>query len=331
MSGTHFDGRRFFNPGTGPLRPRFGDLIRWRRERRHTAIAEPRRPLPVADRPFARWAAIAAQTRIMWGGHASFLVESAGTRCLIDPVFGRPFGVPERLVPSPLEVDQLGVVELVLISHGHYDHCDRPSLRALGRRFGSALTVLAPLGLGRVVPRRGGVRVIELDWWQSVAVGGLTATLVPAQHWHRRTPWDFGRCLWGGWVLEGDHRLFHCGDSGFFDGFAAIGERCGPIDLAMMPAGGYEPRWFMAPQHMDPGECAEAVVALGARHVVPMHWGTFLLSDEAPDAGPAELAAALLERGVDGTRYHRLAHGGSLGLSGESGRAALCRDTIHLA
>ena len=173
------------------------------------------------------------------------------------------------------------------VTHNHRDHLDVPTLRRIGKR---ALYVTLP-GNAPFLRAAGLDKIVELDWWQSHRIGALEITAVPARHWSMRVPWDRNEALWGGFVFRGpEGAAYHSGDTAFFDGFAEIGERAGPIDWAMLPIGAYEPRWFMEPQHMNPEDAGQAFERLGARHLVAMHWGTFKLTDEPLGEPPARIA-----------------------------------------
>ena len=172
----------------------------------------------------------------------------------------------------------------LLVTHCHYDHLDSTSVLALPR----STPVFAPLGLGRWFERSGFTRIHELGWWQAAAAGPLNVTLVPSRHWSRRTITDVNRTLWGGFVIEcAGQRVYHAGDSAWFDGFAEIGNRFPDLLAAMLPIGAYSPTWFMEHNHMNPEQAGRAFLELGARCLVPMHWGTFKLTDE-PLREPAE-------------------------------------------
>ncbi|MCB9765428.1 MAG: MBL fold metallo-hydrolase [Alphaproteobacteria bacterium] len=303
----------FSNPwGAASVRG-VGEVLRWQLQSNPFKAAKRRRPsLPVARDPADAFHTLDEGARIQWLGHATVLVEVDGVVALIDPIFGRA-GVVPRAVPAPLSVDALPHVDAVLLSHGHRDHMDAPSLRALARRFGEALLFVTPLGLGRSLPREAR-RVVELDWWQRVEVRGVSLNLVPAQHWHQRGPLDRNRALWGGWVIRGSRSVYHSGDTGWFGGFEAIGRVFPGIDVASLPLGAYEPRWFMGEQHMSPEDSARAFHALGARHFMAMHWGTYDLTDEPLDHGPwVLLPEVLAAQEIALERVHVMAHGGALG------------------
>ncbi|RYE91080.1 MAG: MBL fold metallo-hydrolase, partial [Myxococcales bacterium] len=212
------------------------------------------------------------------------------------PILSRRLALIERNVPPGLTHDTLPTLDVVTVSHNHFDHLDAPTLR----RLGPGVRYVVPLGLAAWFERQGLRDVVELDWWQSTVVGGVTLTLVPAQHWSRRSLLDTDTTLWGGFVYEaGGQRVYHSGDTAYFSGFKLIGERCGPIDAAMLPIGAYDPRWFMRPQHMNPEDAVQAFVDLGARRFFAMHWGTFKLTDEPLDEPPAFTRRVWAERGLD--------------------------------
>jgi L-ascorbate metabolism protein UlaG (beta-lactamase superfamily) len=184
---------------------------------------------------------------------------------------------------------------------------DLPTLE----RIGPKALYVTPLGHRKWLEKIGLERIVELDWWQTHREDDLEITLVPARHWSMRAPWNRNDALWGGFVVR-SHRVngtgaaegavYHAGDTAYFDGFAEIGRRAGPIDWALLPIGAYEPRWFMQPQHMDPHEAGQAFLDLGARNLVAMHWGTFKLTDEPMGEPPARLAAWCKERGIPDER-----------------------------
>jgi L-ascorbate metabolism protein UlaG (beta-lactamase superfamily) len=214
----------------------------------------------------------------MWLGHASFLGSLGGHRFLIDPVFSPHAGwLYRRYLPPPLTIAQLPTVNAVLVTHNHYDHLDADLVRLLPPNT----PVIVPAGMGRWMQRRSRKRVIELEWWQNTEMNGLRVTLVPACHWSRRGVFDTNRALWGGFVVEGAGiSIYHSGDTARFPGFTEIGRRFPDLDAALLPIGGYQPEWFMEHYHLNPEQAGRAFVDLGARRLVPMHWGTFQLTDE---------------------------------------------------
>ncbi|SFB54441.1 L-ascorbate metabolism protein UlaG, beta-lactamase superfamily [Amycolatopsis marina] len=222
-----------------------------------------------------------------WIGHSTYLVRTGGISVLTDPVWSTKIpGVPPRLTPPGVAWADLPEIDAVLISHDHYDHLDAPTVRKLPRHT----PILVGAGLGRWFRKRGFSEVVELDWWESAEVGGVRFDFTPAHHWSRRSMFDTCRSLWGGWVITPQHgpRSYHCGDSGYGTWFGEIGDRYPGIEVAMMPIGAYEPRWFMRAVHMDPAEAVRALGDLGARRLAAMHWGTFVLTRE-PVEQPLEL------------------------------------------
>jgi N-acyl-phosphatidylethanolamine-hydrolysing phospholipase D len=248
-----------------------------------------------------------------------------GLNLLTDPVFSSraspvPWAGPSRLNPPGIALEDLPPIDVVLLSHDHYDHLDAPSVRALRERCGDDLTWVTPLGFADWFARRGIQRVAELDWWQHATVplaagrGSLRVTATPAQHWCRRGPRLAGR-LWSSFALnvEGDGAagsVFFAGDSGYCPAFAEIGERHGPFDLSLVPIGAYEPRWFMEAAHMNPEEAVQTWTDLGGRGALAgMHWGTFILTDEPVLEPPERTRAAWAERGLSTADLWLPAHG----------------------
>jgi L-ascorbate metabolism protein UlaG (beta-lactamase superfamily) len=241
--------------------------------------------------------------RLTWIGHASWLIQLDGVSLLIDPIFSETLGPGLRRFVAPgISATELPSIDAQLITHNHRDHLDLPSVKEV------ASPIIAGLGLGRMFAKQG-LECTELDWWQETRVGKVTVRFVPSQHWSQRGLNDVNETLWGGFVIEGTSaRLYHSGDTAYFDGFVEIGRRSGPIDAALLPIGAYDPAWFMSKQHMNPEEAARAFTDLGARNFVAMHWGTFKLTDEPLD----EPKARLQRRGLDGAACHIPPIGGTL-------------------
>jgi L-ascorbate metabolism protein UlaG (beta-lactamase superfamily) len=247
--------------------------------------------------------------RVTWLGHASFLVQIDGVTLLLDPVLGDrmgPAGVMGRNVPPALRPEELPHVDLSLVSHDHWDHLDVPTLRAVGAPVMGGLGTDAPLSREKLVH-------VPMRWWQSVKFRGLTITFVPAQHFSGRGLGNRDATLWGGWVIQGPSAtIYHAGDTAYFSGFREIGRRFPGIDLALLPIGAYDPRWFMRAVHVDPEEALQAFEDLGARTFVAMHWGTFKQADEPLDEPPVRLEAERVRRAIPPERVRVLAVGETL-------------------
>jgi L-ascorbate metabolism protein UlaG (beta-lactamase superfamily) len=291
------DGRFVNMDGSGPHA--FGDVYKWAVS---DMLAGRRRKSP-AHAPVPAVAVDAAVLRVppgpgepprlVWLGHASWLVQLANLSLLIDPVLGDSIvGFTKRNGVAPLPAAALPPIDAQLVSHNHYDHMDMSSLRATG----------APVVVGLENGRHFGTHlpVTELGWWDAVDIGGARVTYVPSQHWSRRSLADSNRSLWGGFVIEADgFSIYHSGDTAYFDGFADIGRRFPKVDAALLPIGAYDPEWFMSKQHMNPREALDAFRDLDARRVVAMHWGTFKLTDEPLDEPPRLFRDGATARGLD--------------------------------
>jgi len=247
---------------------------------------------------------------VTWIGHATMLVRLAGKNILIDPVFSTraspfAFAGPKRAVPLPIDIDELPPIDVVLISHNHYDHLDLMSVMRLAEQSQASPRFVVPLGLKAWFVAAGITRVDEYDWWQEAQEAGLRITFVPVQHWSRRRLDDTNQTLWGGWVVEGEGlKLIHTGDTGYSKDFRDIGERLGPFDMAFIPIGAYAPRWFMRVNHVDVPEAVQIRADLGAARAIGMHWGTFEgLTDEPLDEPPKILARQRQERGLSQAEF----------------------------
>ncbi len=275
-------------------------------------------PAPIVDPDLDLVHGDSEKPWLMWFGHASFLASMAGQRFLIDPVFSAHAGwLYRRYLSPPMAIHDLPDIAAVLVTHNHYDHLDVEVFRKLGKR----VPVIVPQGMASWMRRNGCTRVTELGWWQQTEIGGLRITLVPACHWSRRGVFDTNRVLWGGYVVEGGgHSIYHSGDTASFDGFSEIGRRFGVLDAAMLPVGAYEPPWFMEHYHLNPEQAGRAFLDCGARTFVPMHWGTFQLTDE-PLCEPVDRVRSWWNENGHGTsrRLRILDVGESLILDGRDG------------
>lgn len=253
----------------------------------------------------AKAPAVGEPARLTWIGHASWLVQVDGVSLLIDPVFSKRIsGIVPRNVAAPLQAKELPRIDATLVTHSHYDHYDRPSVNAARAR------VITGTGLGAAMD----LPASELGWWDTERVSDtVRATFVPSQHWSRRGLFDTNETLWGGFVIEGKAaRIYHSGDTAYFEGFAEIGKRFPGIDAALLPIGAYDPAWFMEKQHMNPEQAVQAFVDLKAERFVAMHWGTFKLTDEPLDEPPQRLRAEWQRRGLPPEALHIPAVGATL-------------------
>jgi len=319
----HHAPRGFRNPSPdGQLRG-MGAMLRWAWQRLRTrglfatsggappaVMPHHRRTPPLGDDDLA----------ITWVGHSTFLVQVGAVSILTDPIWSDraspvQWAGPRRHAPPGIPFDALPPIDIVLQSHDHYDHFDDWSVRTLARAHPDAHWY-APRGVRARLNARGVRHVTELDWWEQHDHAARQVTCVPAQHFSGRSPFDRNRTLWGGFVLRLDGRtLYFVGDTGWHDGFAEIGRRCGPFDAVLMPIGAYDPRWIMRPVHVDPEEAVRAFVALHDGHPAPtsvmvaMHWGTFVLTDEPLDEPPARARAAWAQAGLSADRLWVMAPG----------------------
>jgi L-ascorbate metabolism protein UlaG (beta-lactamase superfamily) len=303
--------RRFVNlDGSGP-QP-FSAVFKWAvvdrvlGRRRKGSVESPAPRVVVDPALVMRPPDVGEPARLTWIGHASWLVQLDGVSLLIDPIFSESIGPGvTRLVPPALTVGELPRIDAQLVSHNHRDHLDLPSLCAVGS------PIVAGLGLAAFFAKSK-LPCTELEWWGETRVAGVTIRFVPSQHWSRRGLNDENATLWGGFVIEGSSaRLYHSGDTAYFEGFSEIGRRSGTIDAALLPIGAYDPAWFMSKQHMNPEEAVRAFTELGARHFVAMHFGTFQLTDEPLEEPPARLASEWQRRGLAPAACHVLPIGGT--------------------
>lgn len=317
----HVPGKGFRNPWPGAVPHGFGDFLRWsvteRRQRRLDRNRHPDLPpsaFPRSTPSFATPRAASDSILATWVGHSTFLLQIGGMNVLLDPVWSAraspvPFAGPRRHTAPGFPIDALPPIDLVLLSHDHYDHLDEPTVRHLLRSHRNARW-LAPLGVGAWLARRGANVVHELDWWERADVDALEITATPAQHFSGRSLTGRNSTLWTGWSIRArggveSPAVFFAGDTGAHPEFGAIARALGPFDAAFLPIGAYDPRWFMRPVHMDPEDAVAAYEELRAANgdraltFVAMHWGTFQLTDEPLDEPPLRTRAAWERAGLD--------------------------------
>lgn len=310
---THYDASQphhtptgFRNNDIGTVSKSMADVWRWLRERGNVGPRDPAAaPTVTANLPAIHanaQAGRAMQPSATWIGHASVLVQASGLNVLTDPIFSErasPVALlgPQRKQPPGLAVNELPRVDVVVISHNHFDHLDRNSVLLLAAQAGGSPLFLVPLGVKPWLAKQGIERVVELDWWQSHRVGEVDFFLTPVQHWSGRSLSDRHHSLWGGWAALGpDFHWYFSGDTGYSSDFAATRRYFAPrqpqggFDLALLAIGAYEPNWFMKDQHVNPREAVRIHHDLNARRSVGIHWGTFDLSDEPLGQPPRDLA-----------------------------------------
>lgn len=303
----HCNGARFFNPG-GPQVKGFFDVLRWKLRNKpspwvHVDVTQTVPPRFVDGR----------RCRITLVNHSTVLIQCAGINILTDPIWSdraSPFSWvgPRRKTPPGVRFEDLPAIDLVLLSHNHYDHFDLPTLRRIASQHKARFIV--PLGVGQLL-QRAGIRPepepeSEMDWWQTA--GAITC--VPARHFSARTLADRNRTLWCGyWITTPAASVYFAGDTAFGAHFAEIKDRLGSPQVALLPIGAYKPEWFMQPVHMSPAQAVEAHRTLRAERSIAIHWGTFQLGDDA-DYEPADDLKRALGKGTPASPFEVIPNGG---------------------
>jgi L-ascorbate metabolism protein UlaG (beta-lactamase superfamily) len=311
----HFNGKHFFDPDGAPPK-RLGEVLRWQfGGGRKRAVWPKWVHNDHADTPPPRVAG--ERVRLSFVGHASWLIQAAGQNILIDPVWSDrvspvSFAGPKRVTAPGIAFDALPEIDTVLVSHGHYDHLDVATLSRLAKKF--TPRVITPLGNDVTMRKANRAIAAEaFDWHGRVELGsGLAVTLVPTRHWTARGLFDRNEALWASFVLETPAgKIYIVCDSGYGDGghFRRVRDAHGPLRLAILPIGAYEPRWFMKDQHMNPEDAVKAFADSGAEQALAHHHSTFQLTDEAIDAPAKGLGAALDAAGIQRERFVTLKPG----------------------
>ena len=247
---------------------------------------------------------------VSWVGHSTVLIQLDGINILTDPIWSIraspvPFAGPKRYIEPGIALEDLPDIHVVLLSHNHYDHFDRATIRRLKESV-----FIVPLGFGRKLRRLGATHYHELDWWQAISYRGLTFTCTPAQHGSARMIHDRNKTLWCSWGVKGRfNTFFFSGDTGYFPGFTEIGDRLGPFDLVCLPIGAYLPREVLGHVHMDPEEAVQAYLDLRGGIFVAIHWGTFNLGNDPPDMAPKILLDEIGKADLDHELFWPLKHG----------------------
>lgn len=283
---------------------RLGDLLRFPFD--WECPAEPPGHRLTPDEAASSLAAAEGRDSVTWIGHATVLIRLGGLTILTDPVFGSevsplPTFGPCRMGPPGLALDDLPPIDVVLVSHDHYDHFEPATIRALAQRH--PLLCLLPLQVGAGLAPLGCAETRFLDWGDSVERGGVRFTFLPAQHWSARGLLDRNTALWGSFAMASDAAaIYFAGDTGYGPHFRAIGDSAGTFDLALLPIGGYEPRDVNKAVHIDPDEALRALDDLRAAALLPIHWGTFDLGAEGPYAPAAILRAGAARASIGADR-----------------------------
>ncbi len=281
-------------------------------------LLERRTPWPARlDVPLRRPPSLdGAAAIVSFIGHSTFLIQTAAGNILTDPIYSQraspfSFAGPRRVRQPAIAFDDLPPISTVLLSHNHYDHCDLPTLARLARLTDPI--VVTPLGNAPLLRSAGLTRVEELDWWQEATSAPWPITLTRAHHFSARGLFDRNRALWGGFSLvAGGRRIYFAGDTAYAPFFPEVRRRLGPIDLALLPIGAYEPRWFMGAVHMNPEEAVRAHLELGAPESIAMHFGTFQLTNEGIDEPLRALDEARRVNNIPADRFRALEFGESV-------------------
>ena len=221
----------------------------------------------------------------LWIGHSTFLINNGDLTILTDPIFSErasplTFAGPKRLIKPVIKIKDLPKVDVITISHNHYDHLDVNSLRKIQKKFPN-VKILVPKGDLKLLRNYNLNNGFEFLWWEAITLNNTKFIFTPAQHWSARGLRDRNKSLWGSWFIKTEEKnIFHAGDTGYSDDFIEIRNRLGPVDFAMIPIGAYDPQWFMSYSHVNPEEALNIAKDLDAKKSIGMHWGTFILTDE---------------------------------------------------
>ena len=310
----HHTEKGFRNPYPEYIDRTFGDFLRWILvERRTNGKGQEYRHYPVEkvenDGLFLR--KNNDSFTVTWVGHSTILIQLEGVTILTDPTWSDraspfQFAGPKRHAEPGIAFEDIPPVDVVIISHDHYDHLDKTTIRMLG----NTPFYVVPLGLGTFLEKNDIDNYRELDWWDAIYYKDLEIVCTPSQHFSGRTPFNRDGTLWCSWVVNGKTGNFYfCGDSGYFPGFREISEKYGPFDLVALPIGAYLPQWFMGPVHLSPVEALQVFKELRGRKCIPIHWGTFKLADDPIENPPAVLLEEIKNGTIDNEDIWMLKHG----------------------
>lgn len=300
----HLADGRFRNlPGSPAREANYKDFLTffWKRLRARNSSPEiPHGHILEKHDVFNQLTAHQNNNSLTWLGHSSFLISLNGKNILTDPYLTQTAGIgpigPKRYVPPGLAIEELPKIDVIVISHSHYDHLDITTLKQLPNK--DHTQVIVPLHLGKLIKRAGFIHVHEKDWHDKVVIDDLTITVLPVIHWSRRTLFDMNKTLWAGYhIATTQSSLVFSGDTAYGEMFATLGEEYGPVDYALLPIGAYEPKKIMSASHTNPEQAVQLAQAIQANTLVGMHWGTIVLSEEPAFEPPIRFRQAALEAG----------------------------------
>ena len=276
------------------LNKSFRELLQWQRNNKDPEISI----IDISD----EWKNINlrnADNYVIWIGHSTFLIKKNGFTILTDPIFSErasPFKRvgPKRLIPPALSLEDIPKIDIVTVSHNHYDHLDIDSLQRISKLHPDAV-FLVPAGDLKLLKRKKIINTYEFEWWETFSINNISFTFTPVQHWSKRGLFDRNKSLWGGWYIQyPDYALYHAGDTGYSKDFKDTKNKLGSPKYAFIPIGAYDPEWFMASSHVNPEDALQIMIDLEAEHAFGMHWGTFVLTDEDTLEPPQRLRQALI-------------------------------------
>ena len=306
----HFDGKKFFTPGGRPAKG-LSEVFKMLRTRKQTPWLETL-DLRSGPKPPER---VGRGTRITFINHSTFLIQVDGINILTDPVWSErvsPFqwSGPKRKRPPGVRFDDLPKIDIVLLSHNHYDHLDVITMKRLNDRHHP--TIITTLGVAALLDSKSITGATELDWWQKTSfTDSIEIQAVPAQHFSSRGTFDRDATLWCGFVIRrSGGNIYFAADSGYNESiFKEIGSQCSPIEISLLPIGAYKPEWFMSPIHCSPEEAVQIHIDIKSRQSIASHFGTFQLADDGKDEPFHELQKALVKKGVPINEFVKLTEG----------------------
>jgi L-ascorbate metabolism protein UlaG (beta-lactamase superfamily) len=311
---SHHTENGFKNPFPGFEEKDFGDFIQWSvidRIKGKKPVKPNSYNFPFVENDGKKLRENKSEFTVTWIGHSTLLIQMDGMNILTDPIWSDrcspvQFAGPKRHIKPGVKLEELPKIDAIIISHNHYDHLDRLTIE----HFGNEPVYFVPLGIGEFLDDLDITNYEELDWWDELTLNGLQFVCTPAQHFSNRSMFDRNKTLWCGWIIQGKFEtIYFAGDTGYFPGFAEIGEKFDSITVAAIPIGAYLPRWFMSPVHVSPQEAVKAFLDVKADYFIPIHWGTFELADEPLDNPPISLKKEIERLHLDNNKFIILQHG----------------------